>query len=273
MQQGVEEIAGYPARVESFDLARPCYPSPAWFEAPCPAAPNPLDLAAAASWSSEADAPPGAVSSQSISLYSVGHVEEMIDAAALLREASIKDPPYWALVWIGAKAVAAELAYGPALTGMRVLDLGCGLGLSGLSAAIRGASVSFADYLEAPLDFVEASVRLNALSNCRCRRVDFTVDRLEERFDLILAADVVYDPAHYQALAGFLDLHLHTGGTILLTESLRADAKDFLAMMQARAFTDENSATWIEEDGKLERTWLHHLTRLPPATERSFPTK
>ncbi|MBI5503565.1 MAG: methyltransferase domain-containing protein [Deltaproteobacteria bacterium] len=215
----------------------------------------------------------GPLASASIALYLLAEPERAIDAQALLRESVIPDPPYWALVWTGARAIAALLLEGGSLQPRRVLDLGCGLGLSGLAAAERGARVVFGDYLEEPLEFVRASL---ARRDLRCvatdghpsihhevRRIDFTCDRLGERFDLILAADVVYDPAHYQVLAEFLDLHLEDDGRVLLTESLRADARVFLDGLCVRGFEDDRRCLWVLEDGRRERTWLHTLRRRP----------
>jgi len=237
----------------------------------------------------------GPLPARRVELYLLAEPESAIDAGALLRERVIADPPYWALVWTGARAIAAVLMQGPSphtsgaqtpdlvraaaaalpqgrLTeGLRVLDLGCGLGLSGLAAANIGARVVFGDYLEQPLAFVRASLARRA-DEARTparqasgvhevRRIDFTRDRLGERFDLILAADIVYDPAHYAALAEFLDLHLAGDGAILLTESLRADARVFLDGLCGRGFDDARRCLWVFEEGRRERTWLHTLTR------------
>ncbi len=194
-----------------------------------------------------------------IELYALADPERSIDAAALLRERVIADPPYWALVWTGARAIAAAVP-GFQLAGRRVLDLGCGLGLSGLAALREGAAVTFGDYLDEPLEFVRATLdRLGATAEVR--RIDFTRDEPPGAFDCILAADIVYDPSHYAPLAGYLDRGLAAGGTILLTESLRADARVFLEGIAALGYEDDRRALWVMEDGRRERTWLHALRR------------
>ena len=91
--------------------------------------------------------------------------------------------------------------------------------------------------------------------------IDFTRSRLDETFDLILAADIVYRPDDYDSLVTFLAAHTNPTGTILLTESLRADAGRVIDMLTALAFMDRRSETWVEEEGRQERTWLHELTR------------
>ena len=74
-------------------------------------------------------------------------------------------------------------------------------------------------------------------------------------------ADIVYDPAHYAPLALYLDRSLAADGTILLTESLRADASVFLEGLLEHGFADEKRALWVMENGRRERTWLHTLQR------------
>ncbi len=184
-----------------------------------------------------------------------------MDRERLLRDAEVPEPPYWALVWIGARAIAGRLLEDPPPPDARVLDLGCGLGLSGVAAGLGGAFVLFADIAAEALAFAETNARLHRLPRYSIRRVDFARDRLGERFDLILAADIVYRPDHYRPLADFLDRHLTPGGRILLTESLRADARAALSMLADRGFRDRCEAIWVEEEGRRERTWLHSLER------------
>src|SRR5688572_7285888 len=55
-----------------------------------------------------------------------------------------RSAPYWALTWPSGLALAEELA-GRELSGLRLLELGCGLAVPSLVAARRGASVLATD--------------------------------------------------------------------------------------------------------------------------------
>lgn len=201
------------------------------------------------------------LAAEPLELYALADAEASIDAGALLREREIADPPYWALAWTGARAIAAAVEEIWLRPLAKVLDLGCGLGLAGMAAARRGFAVTFGDYLEKPLEFVRATLVRSGTPRCEVQRIDFTHDEPAERYDLVVAADIVYDPVHYAPLASFLYDSIAPQGTILLTESLRADARVFLEEMAARGFTDEKRPLWVMEDGRRERTWLHTLRR------------
>src|SRR5215218_11367546 len=53
--------------------------------------------------------------------------------------------PYWAELWPSAVALARVVARRP-LTGRRVLELGCGLGLPAIAAALGGGRVLATDW-------------------------------------------------------------------------------------------------------------------------------
>lgn len=153
-------------------------------------------------------------------LFVVERLEEFVDGAALLRDADAPEPPYWAHLWPGARSLARLLATRVDCAGRRVVEIGCGLGLAGLTAALRGASVTAVDTAHAALRFVQASAQLNG---CRTATVQMDVRRtsLRGRFDYCLAADVTYDPALQSALADFLATHLKPDGRAWCAESVR----------------------------------------------------
>ena len=84
-----------------------------------------------------------------IALVTVRDLEQHVDREQLLHDESTV-PPYWALVWGGAKALAEHLATRVDCAGRSVLDVGCGLGLVALTAAARGAAVTAIDREIAP---------------------------------------------------------------------------------------------------------------------------
>jgi predicted nicotinamide N-methyase len=113
--------------------------------------------------------------------------------------------PYWAVLWRSGVALARELD-GMALRGLRVVELGCGLAAPSIAAARAGASVLATDICA---DALELVARNAAATDVRIETatVDWAEpDELIRRapFDLVLAADVLYERASVAPLLSLL---------------------------------------------------------------------
>lgn len=97
-------------------------------------------------------------------------------------------PPFWAFCWGGGQALARFILDHPErVRGLRVLDFGTGSGIVALAAAKAGAR----EVIAADLDPVSRqAAALNAAHNGLTIR---TVSQLPEAWDLMLAADVLYE--------------------------------------------------------------------------------
>jgi predicted nicotinamide N-methyase len=155
-----------------------------------------------------------------VQLLVVARLEDYVDAEALLRDSDAAEPPYWAHLWPGSRALARLLATEVDCRGRRGVDIGCGLGLAGIAAAKRGAAVTMIDTDHAALCFTRASAALNGCS-VAVFQSDLREPALRGRFDLCLAADVTYDPALQTALARFVAERLARGGRAWCAESVR----------------------------------------------------
>lgn len=145
--------------------------------------------------------------------------------------------PYWAELWESATAIGAWIARdgGAIVKSKSVMDLGCGMGLSGTVAALMGARVLFADIERESLLFA----RLNGLryGDVEAQRVDWQKDDLGRRFDVILGADVLYDRSQWPFLEPFFRKHLAPGGHILLGEPGRPSGEGFWEWITPRGWT------------------------------------
>ena len=134
--------------------------------------------------------------------------------------------PYWSVLWRSGTALARELA-GIELAGRRVVELGCGLGLPSLVAARAGADVLATDADGEALELLERNALENGLS-VATQRVEWdAAEHLAPRgpFDLVLAADVLYERA---SVAPLLSLLARLGGEVWLADPGRPAAEVFL---------------------------------------------
>jgi predicted nicotinamide N-methyase len=149
--------------------------------------------------------------------------EELIDEAAFEDEEFL---PYWAELWPSGVALAEHVA-GRDLHGRRVLELGAGLGLPSLAAALRGAVVLATDWAEDAVALLEANAARNGVAlRAEVARWD-EPERFTTGWDLVLAADVLYEQRNADQLLALLPRL--QAREILLAEPGRPFAKDFLA--------------------------------------------
>jgi predicted nicotinamide N-methyase len=113
--------------------------------------------------------------------------------------------PYWSILWRSGMALAREVSRAR-LDGLRVVELGCGLAVPSLAAARAGATVLATDGDQVALELAERNARANGL-RIETAKVEWdSPDELLARapFDLVLAADVLYERPSVAALLSLL---------------------------------------------------------------------
>ena len=162
------------------------------------------------------------------------------DPAVLAWNLSDDYMPYWAYLWPGAFLLAETIAREPWADNLAALEIGCGLGLAGLVALSRGLRVRFTDYDDAPLGFVARSARENGFdpSTYAIARLDWRA-LPEERYPVVLGADVLYEKRLVPLVANVLATMLAPGGVALIADPYRVAAESFPAELEARGLTYE----------------------------------
>jgi predicted nicotinamide N-methyase len=152
--------------------------------------------------------------------------------------------PYFATLWPTGEAMAAEVLAGPDLAGLRVLDLGCGVGAVGIAAARKGGDVAFLDWEPRALALVAASLARQGLAG-RCLVADWRAPPSIGRFDRIVAADVLYEPRNLEPVVAFVREHLAPGGEAWIGDPDRAHAAGLVPRLDAAGlrFLDERTSS------------------------------
>ncbi|MDX6481345.1 MAG: hypothetical protein QOG85_1855 [Gaiellaceae bacterium] len=113
-----------------------------------------------------------------------------------------------------------------------MLELGCGLGLPSLAAALGGADVLATDWAEDAIELLRENAERNGAA-LRVERVRWSEPEPLLRaapWDVVLGADLLYEERNADQLAALLP---RLGGEVLLAEPGRPYAKEFLARFHA----------------------------------------
>jgi predicted nicotinamide N-methyase len=161
------------------------------------------------------------------------HADALIDEEAFDDEEFL---PYWAELWPSGVALA-EVVASLELRGARVVELGAGLGLPSLGAALRGADVLATDWAEEAVSLLRDNAARNAIV-LRAEQVrwDDPAPLLAGApWDVVLGADLLYERRNAEQL---LELLPRLGGEILLAEPGRPFAHAFLQRWHVETLAD-----------------------------------
>jgi predicted nicotinamide N-methyase len=165
----------------------------------------------------------------------------------------LEEPPYWCFCWASGLALARWLAEKPDwVAGKRVLDFGAGSGVAAIAAAKAGAAeVVACDLDPLALEACRANAELNGV------QLNYSADffQEEDRFDLVIVADVLYDRANLPLLDHFLS----RGRQALVADSR---VRDFQHPLYTRLAVLD-ACTWpdLAEPAEFRHVSLYHAIR------------
>jgi predicted nicotinamide N-methyase len=150
--------------------------------------------------------------------------------------------PLFGLLWPSGQRMAERMALRP-VTGERILEIGCGLGLSSLVAHRRGANVTASDCHPLTHAFLDENTRLNGLPPMAyCHGLWGTAALREDGlpvltsaqdagvsglFDLIVGSDILYERDDAGTLAHFIDTHAAIRSEIWVVDPNRGNRAVF----------------------------------------------
>ena len=181
------------------------------------------------------------------------------DSDALIDEHAFEHEeflPYWAELWPSGQALARRIGV-RALHGARTLELGCGLGLPSLAAAIAGGRVLATDWSPQAVELLRGNAARNELA-VEVEVADWSApDALlaGAPWDVVLGADLLYEPRNAELLLSLLPRLAGPATELWLADPGRPPAGPFLEAVAA-AFEIEAAADALLPQGGVLRLRL-----------------
>jgi predicted nicotinamide N-methyase len=185
-------------------------------------------------------------------------LSDSLDPAAFAEDERF---PYWAEVWPSGIALAAFLARRDLGPSTPAVELGCGVGLAGVAAALRGATVLFTDFDPDALAFARANHALNLGSPGATRLLDWREPPADLSAPLVLAADVLYERRFLGAFLATLAAVVSPGGVAFVAEPGRRVAEGTVEGLERAGFERDLHLEELEWDGRNHAIWIHELRR------------
>lgn len=206
------------------------------------------------------------ISGETFVLYLVSDVDALLEELLAKGEAheDVLDEriPYWAELWHSAIGMAEHVLESDAFDAeSKVLELGCGLGLSGIAAGRKGGKVILSDYLPEAIQMAEIGWLENNATKADCRTIDWRAIDPQIKVDWVLAADVAYEERNFEPLLMAFDNLLKPGVKGLLSEPGRAIAKPFLASLEQEGFSVRRYSRRVKWKGTVNTIGIYELSR------------
>ncbi|WP_026369516.1 class I SAM-dependent methyltransferase [Kallotenue papyrolyticum] len=177
--------------------------------------------------------------------------------------------PYWATLWPSGVALAdLALQRQRQLRGQRVLELGCGLGLTATAVMEAGADLLVTDYAPEALLLCRQAVLRNTERAPRTWRINWR--QPPERWlrlapwPLVLAADVLYEARDVMPLLRLIEQIVAPDGLLWLAEPGRTPAEQFVERLCSRgwrATTVLHAGPWPDPQDARIVVRIHLLQR------------
>lgn len=144
--------------------------------------------------------------------------------------------PLFGMLWPAGLALAEEMNRFP-IEGKRILEVGCGTGLSSLVLRKRGADITASDHHPLAGEFLNANAELNGLPPLNFQQAQWRGPNPHlGQFDLIVGSDVLYERDHPALLAGFVAAHAKASACVLIADPGREHRGRFSALMIGQGY-------------------------------------
>ena len=172
-------------------------------------------------------------------------------SAPLQRHENADRISLWWGVTTSALALARHIEASYDVRGKTLLELGSGVGLSGLVAAIKGARVTFSDYVPEALHIA----RLNAIANgvqqedAEFKILDWEFPSLRGQFDMIIGSEILYEYFFHSSLSDLILSALREDGVLLLADRHRMVVDRFIGRLIRKGLSCQKHLCLVEDHG------------------------
>jgi predicted nicotinamide N-methyase len=139
--------------------------------------------------------------------------------------------------------------------GRSLLELGCGCGLVATCASIAGFDVVASDYYEDAVRFARVNAKRNGAPPVRGQMLDWRQLPPDlERFDMVLAADVLYERPYGALMSKVLARTLDASGMAIVADPGRVGRDEFLNALEPSGLTLTGRTECPFTDGQVRQT-------------------
>ena len=202
------------------------------------------------------------IADKSFAIRRVKNIDKLIDAISEEEFKVDEVLPYWAEIWPSSIALSEYvLENQEEFAGKKILELGCGLGLVGIVASSLGAEVIFTDYDSHALRFTEENFKRNFNREATVQIFDWRNPGYSESFDIIMAADIIYEKRWLEPVLNVLDKKLAETGAAYIANPDRTVSRALYKMIESKKWRRHSLLKRTMVYNKLHKIIINRISK------------
>ena len=171
----------------------------------------------------------------------------------------VKQFPFWVRIWEASILLADHLMRIGLKKEQEILEIGAGMGVTGLFLGAFGHKVTITDREEDALELLRMNVERNRLHNVSVRKLDWSNPDLSEKFDIICGAEVIYNDSSIPLVMNLCHQYLQLGGSIYLAHDIqRMCIIKFIELVRGK-FEIKNTIKTLKGENRQNKVVIHSL--------------
>jgi predicted nicotinamide N-methyase len=221
----------------------------------------------------ELDVMPIAIGGKRLELYGVSNWDIFVERLEREGQAYVKNFPFWVKIWEASIVLTYHLTRVDIGEKKNVLEIGAGMGVTGLFLGAMGHNVTITDYEESALTLLQLNVEHNGLEKIRVEKLDWNNPDLAGTYDVICGSELIYKEEYIEPLIALFKKYLSTEGAVFLAHDIRRQCLVQFAGRVSGVFETENVVKAMKGAEEVHRIVIHTLRlrqslhdKYPPAT-------
>ena len=189
------------------------------------------------------------IGGKKLELLTVADLEPFLSEIEEKGDEALSSFPFWVKIWEAAIVLTDHLVHLELDTRQTVLEVGAGMGITGLFLGAFGHPVTVTDYNEDALALLQKNVDHNQLDSIAVEKLDWHNPEIEGKFDIVCGAELIYKESDVAPVVNLLKTYVKPGGTIYMAhdirrmsmiEFLKTAEKDFDIEHAGKSFTGKD---------------------------------
>ena len=193
---------------------------------------------------------PIGIGGKRLEFYRVGNWEPFIEKILDHENSKFTDFPMWIKIWEASLVLADYLLDGVSKTPKTVLELGAGMGITGMFLAAFDHQVTLTDNEDDSLALLRLNAAHNGLmNNVHIKKLDWHQPDLTAQFDIICGSEVIYKESNIQPVEKLIQKYLKPDGAVYLAhDRQRMNMEKFIKQLPKDLAVEEIGKTFTGKD-------------------------